>query len=543
MARLIRYTIVFLFGSILFLPFLGQVHLFDWDEINFAESAREMMATGDYLRVRINYEPFWEKPPLFIWLQVLSMQWLGVNEYAARLPNALTGILTLMILFYVGKRVVNRRMAGWWVLLYAATWLPHFYFKSGIIDPLFNLFIFLAFFQVFLLKDSKRPSLHSGLAGLFLGLAVLTKGPVALLIALISFFVYLVVNKGIWGYQWKHFLFLGLCAALTTSLWFGLEVINNGWWFIKEFLVYQVRLLRTEDAGHGGPFFYHFLVLLLGCFPASAFLFQFSRSPYSRQDATFEFSRWMVILLGVVLVLFSIVKTKIVHYSSLAYFPLSFLAAVQIYRITRRRAPVRSWVTGLILGIGSLLGIALAALPWMGAHQERWIHWVQDPFAVANLQAEVNWSSWESFWGIGFVAMVWISAWMMRTQAKKGIILLMVSSLITLQVAILHFTPKVEAYTQRAAIEFFKQVSQEDAYIHALGYKSYAPLFYGRKPPGQRPESREEEWLLRGPIDKPVYFICKLPDKPKYDAMSALQQLGEENGFVFYRRDPEPRGQ
>ena len=64
---------------VLFVPFLGGVHLFDWDEINFAESAREMIRTGDYLTVRINYLPFWEKPPLFIWLQVLSMKIFGIN--------------------------------------------------------------------------------------------------------------------------------------------------------------------------------------------------------------------------------------------------------------------------------------------------------------------------------------------------------------------------------------------------------------------------------------------------------------------------------
>ena len=55
---------LFLLSSILFIG-LGNTHLFDWDEINFAESAREMMASGDYLRVQINFEPFWEKPPLF----------------------------------------------------------------------------------------------------------------------------------------------------------------------------------------------------------------------------------------------------------------------------------------------------------------------------------------------------------------------------------------------------------------------------------------------------------------------------------------------
>lgn len=246
----------------------------------------------------------------------------------------------------------------------------------------------------------------------------------------------------------------------------------------------------------------------------------------------------MWILLAVVLVLFSIVKTKIVHYSSLAYFPLSYLAAVQIYRITRRRVPVRPWVSGLILGIGSILGIAIAALPLLGEYSSAWIHWVNDPFAVANLQADVPWSRWESIWGILFLLSVWISVFWMRRQARKGILLLLLSSLLTLQVTVVHFTPKIEAYTQRAAISFFKQVSQEDAYIHVLGYKSYAHLFYGQKPPGQRPESRDEAWLLHGPIDKPVYFVCKLTHRQPYDAMPELKQIGEKHGFIFYRRDP-----
>jgi len=84
------YAIIFIIASLLFIPFLGSVHLFDWDEINFAESAREMIVTGDYNTVRIDFEPFWEKPPLFIWMQALSMKIFGINEFAAvfRMPFA-----------------------------------------------------------------------------------------------------------------------------------------------------------------------------------------------------------------------------------------------------------------------------------------------------------------------------------------------------------------------------------------------------------------------------------------------------------------------
>ncbi|MBW6479251.1 MAG: glycosyltransferase family 39 protein, partial [Bacteroidales bacterium] len=133
--RAITYAAIILAGSLLFLPFLGQVALFDWDEINFAEIAREMIVTGDYLNVQINYQPFWEKPPLFIWMQVLSMKLFGINEFAARFPNAIGGTITLLILFEMGRKLYDHRMGLLWALVYAGSVLPFFYFKSGIIDP------------------------------------------------------------------------------------------------------------------------------------------------------------------------------------------------------------------------------------------------------------------------------------------------------------------------------------------------------------------------------------------------------------------------
>src|SRR3984885_9477036 len=104
MTKYYRYTLIIIVGCILFFPFLGRINLFDWDEINFAECAREMIVSKDYLRAQIDFMPFWEKPPFFIWMQVLSMKVFGVTEFAARFPNALTGVVTLTSLFYIGKR-------------------------------------------------------------------------------------------------------------------------------------------------------------------------------------------------------------------------------------------------------------------------------------------------------------------------------------------------------------------------------------------------------------------------------------------------------
>ena len=141
-------------AALLFIPFLGNVHLFDWDEINFAESAREMITTGNYFTVQIDYTTFTEKPPLFFWMQVVSMKIFGINEFAARFPNAVCGIVTLIVLFRIGKKIFNEQFARIWVMIYLGTLLTFFYFKTGIIDPWFNLFIFLAIYYFYLLTNN-----------------------------------------------------------------------------------------------------------------------------------------------------------------------------------------------------------------------------------------------------------------------------------------------------------------------------------------------------------------------------------------------------
>ncbi|MES2387609.1 MAG: glycosyltransferase family 39 protein, partial [Bacteroidota bacterium] len=142
--RLPPEPVIALVAALFFIPFLGRVHLFDWDEINFAECAREMFINGEYGRVYINFQPFWEKPPFFFWLQTACMHLFGVGEFAARFPNALCGIITLLLLYRTGAKLYNRNFGLLWAGLYIGSILPHFYFRSGLIDPWFNLFIFIA---------------------------------------------------------------------------------------------------------------------------------------------------------------------------------------------------------------------------------------------------------------------------------------------------------------------------------------------------------------------------------------------------------------
>ncbi len=551
----LKYVLIFSAAFLLFIPFIGHVHLFDWDEINFAECAREMIVSKEYLRAQIDFMPFWEKPPLFIWLQVLSMKIFGIGEFAARLPNAVTGIVTLMALFFIGKKIKNEKSGTWWVLLYAASWLPNFYFKTGIIDPIFNLFIFLTFFQVYLIRSAVSKTRHIIWAGLFLGFAVLTKGPVAILVSGLSLVVYLAVNRGLNGYKIKHFLLVLLIAFTPVLAWLALAVINYGAsfgsWFVSQFLIYQVRLFSTEDADHGGPFIYHFIVLLVGCFPASALLFQYFRKNDNEKSGTNQFTRWMWILFWVVLILFSIVKTKIVHYSSLCYFPLTYLAALQIIRMSENNVKISNTVKAIFLTIGSIIALLLIGLPLAGIYKNTLATYIQDPFVVANLRADVAWSWSECLWGVFYLTGIWASVMLISKNLLKGLMALCIVQIITIQATVIHFTPKIEAYSQKAAIDFYKGFDGSSVYIHALGFKSYANLFYAKKTPAtdphyqsikidnkthdEQPEANEQ-WLLKGNTDRPTYFICKVQDSAKFAAMPQLIMLSGKNGFVFFRR-------
>jgi 4-amino-4-deoxy-L-arabinose transferase-like glycosyltransferase len=132
-------------AAIFFIPFLGRVHLFDWDEVNFAECSREMLRMHDYSRVYINFQPFWEKPPMFFWMQSTAMIIFGVTEFAARLPDAICGVITLIVVFICGSKIYDKKFGILWALAFGGSLFPNMYFKSGIIDPWLNIFNFSIF--------------------------------------------------------------------------------------------------------------------------------------------------------------------------------------------------------------------------------------------------------------------------------------------------------------------------------------------------------------------------------------------------------------
>ncbi|MEO8590211.1 MAG: glycosyltransferase family 39 protein [Flavobacteriales bacterium] len=535
---------------LLFVPGLGAVHLFDWDEINFAEIAREMLATNDWLQPRIDYVPFYEKPPLFIWMQAASMSVFGVGEFAARLPNAICGIVTLLVLFRIGERLRGRTFGALWALAYVGSILPNLYFRSGIIDPWFNLFIFLGLNSLIRAAQEDHPpatghgTRHALLSGLFFGLAVLTKGPVGILVpGLVAAVMWM--RSGFRSLiRVRSLLMIAAALLITVSTWFVVDLIRNGPGFMVAFFWRQVAMLTTEDAGHGGFFGYHFVVLLIGCFPASLFAAQELWKPMRTTEPLHpvqrgEHRRWMVILFWVVLVLFSVVKTKIVHYSSLCYFPLTYLAALRLTRVWKENTGFGR-VRYLIGPVGMVFVIAAIALPIVGTHIDMIKPlFAKDPFALANLEANVHWSGWEASAGILLLAVFGIGHFLYeRARFRISLVTVFAGTALFVTLALYFFINRIEAYSQGAAITFFEERQGEKCYVITKDYKSYAHLFYARTPPVTDERAHDEEWLLHGDIDRPVYVVCKVTGTAEVAKIPGLTELYRRNGFVFFRREP-----
>lgn len=558
-------TLLAVISGAIFIPLIGNCPLFDWDEINFAECAREMIVTGNYSQVQINYQPFWEKPPFFIWLQAMSMKLFGVNEFAARFPNALCGIFTILTIYLIGKKFFSQKLGLLWALTHTGTLLPLLYFKSGVIDPWFNYFIFVSIvlFIASVHQTSKQWVLISA-SGIFLGIAVLTKGPAAILIEGLCLFIYILITK-----QWRLFVQPALYAfmfitLLTSASWFLVMYMKGNEYIIEQFINYQIRLFNTEDSGHSGPFIYHALVLLLGCFPTSIIFILSYKNKHEFSDPQRHFRLIMLILFWTVLILFSIVKTKIVHYSSLCYYPISFVAALGIYQKNFSNSFNR-WFKISFIFISSVFFIAFLLFTQINHLKPILLEHdlIKDEFAKMNLQAELIWVGYEWLIPLVFALSMLMIFKSLKTNDLKQAILGYCVNIVFIVGAINTFVPKAELISQHAAIAFYKEMAKHDFYVESNKFKSYAYIFYSDRRPHHYQSkslidfvdyfySKQEEgafklnfyatanayWMKTGEIDKPAFLVCKAHEEEDVTQHEGIVKLYSMNGFSFFVRMP-----
>jgi 4-amino-4-deoxy-L-arabinose transferase-like glycosyltransferase len=325
-------AIAFFFG-------LGRLSLVGPDEPRFAEAAREMFATGDYVTPRVAGEAAFDKPALLYWAMAGAFHVFGVNEFAARLPSALAALFCVLFLYHALARTLSERFA--WI---AATALATSFFFIGlaravIMDMTFTAAVTIALLCIYLCSttNGRARLLYWTITAVATGMSVLAKGLIGLLlIPGIAILAYGLTRQPR-GLRWQAWA-IGIVIFLAiVGLWYVPVTLVNGHAFIDEFIIkHHFRRFLTNRYQHPQPFWFFPAITLAGLLPWTFFLLPAIarlRRIKPRSGApkdTLLTLAWLWLM--VPLIFFSISQSKLPSYILPAFPALAIIVGFEIER-------------------------------------------------------------------------------------------------------------------------------------------------------------------------------------------------------------------
>ncbi|HXY05324.1 MAG TPA: glycosyltransferase family 39 protein [Burkholderiaceae bacterium] len=315
--------------ALLIVPSLGLYPLFDVDEGAFSEATREILQSGDWVSTTLNGVPRYDKPILIYWLQAVSVELLGLNEFALRLPSALAALCWVLAIvrFATPRLGATNALLGGWV---AATSLGVLSMsRAATADALLNALLAATMFDLWRHLDAGG-KIALRRAYLWMALGVLTKGPIALLIPFAVTFGYC-LSVGRWR-NWPRLAFDPLGWAILLAVagpWYATQLVLHGRDFVDGFLLrHNLERFSGTLEGHGGSLWYYFAVAPLLLLPWSGLLWRMLRRvPQHWRD---PLSRYLLLWFAFVFVFFSLSGTKLPHYLLYGMTPLFILAACRL---------------------------------------------------------------------------------------------------------------------------------------------------------------------------------------------------------------------
>jgi 4-amino-4-deoxy-L-arabinose transferase-like glycosyltransferase len=353
--------LLFLFFSVLLLESLGNntLPLIDRDEPRFAEASREMRQSGDFIIPRVNGAYRFDKPPLIYWCQVASITAFGESDFSVRFPSAVFAAATAVLIAAWATRLYGPSVGFWSGLIFATCLQLFIHGRAAVADMPMIFFFTAATWAAWERSQGQRSLLpwccfYISLAGGFLA-----KGPVAFLPVIGLFLFHL------WTRRAVHFrlrsAFPGcLLVLLIIGAW-GIPalVLTHGEFFEvgigKHVVIRSVAPLQSHGAsGIGGYFLFlpfYFITLWFSFFPWALFLPVTFRRLRVGLDS---FERYALCGIGVVFVVFSLLQTKLPHYTMPAFPLIAILVGRTIHenRLTRIAAVAAAAAYLLVATLG-----------------------------------------------------------------------------------------------------------------------------------------------------------------------------------------------
>ena len=354
---------------------LGAIGFVGPDEPRYAWIARDMAETGDWVTPRLYGKPWFEKPPLYYWGAAICFELFGLSDAAARLPSAICALLATLAMAWLAWRVYHGEIARWLLLLLPTTVGMIGFSHAAATDMPFSAMLTIAMVCAAVLlrlvpdKSSEHGALHSVdssgdeaaplrgagavtvrqwlaliLFGAFLGLAVLAKGPAAIILCGGAVFFWALFTK-----RWRDTLRLlhptAIAAFCLTALpWYILCARRNPDFFRIFIIEHNFKRYLTPEFQHIQAFWFYLPVLFVALYPwvgmtISAFTSVFRRKIGTQPDnpATYVLC-WALFPI----IFFSLSKSKLPGYILPAIPALVLLSAVAVARALRAdKAPLR----------------------------------------------------------------------------------------------------------------------------------------------------------------------------------------------------------